>query len=84
MAVCGPCEAPYFGQLITHRITNMSCLFPVTDSIRTTESIPTDEKTVFQWEGSLAHFPWDLTHFSVVLVIQPMLDPYREQYRIRR
>lgn len=39
VVVCGSCEAPYFGQKITHEITNMSCLFPVTDRVRITESI---------------------------------------------
>lgn len=34
-------------------------------------------QTVFQWQGNLAHLPWDLTHFSVALFIQQMQDPYK-------
>lgn len=40
------------------------------NDLNTTESIPTDEQ-------NLAHFLWDLTHFSDVLVIPQMHDLYK-------
>lgn len=35
-----------------------------------------ENKIVFQWEGILAHFPWDFTYWSVVPFTQQMHDTY--------
>lgn len=63
----------------------MSCLFPVTDHLipQTTQNQSQYQqenkpKLFFQREmGNLARFPLDLTHFSVVVFMQQMLDPYK-------
>lgn len=65
----------------------MSCLFLVTGGVESSTSPPTQHKTIesvpagreptlfFQWEANLAHFPSELTCFSVVLFVQQMHNP---------